>query len=118
MRAHRAPPHGIVEHSMEIFMTRTLLLAFLLALFITSPSVNAASVNLGPDFEQLKLVTQLPAEAPRRVSSIAYDGEKLWAGIYMGQGIYATLGPFSIYFVGVWNKKNKKMHIDGDRALV
>jgi hypothetical protein len=93
---------------MEIFMTRTLLLAFLLALFITSPSVNAASVNLGPDFEQLKLVTQLPAEAPRRVSSIAYDGEKLWAGIYMGQGIYATLDPSSLEWRIVNEKKSRE----------
>src|SRR6185369_4602822 len=81
---------------MEIFMTRILLLAFLLISFITCPSVSAAPVNLGPDLEQLKLVTRLTPEVPRRVSSIAYDGEKLWVGIYMGQGIYATLDPSSL----------------------
>src|ERR1044072_1500848 len=77
-------------------MTRRLLLACLLASFIICPSVGAATVNLGPDLEGLKLVTQLPAEVPRRVSSIAYDGEKLWAGIYHGHGIYATLDPSSL----------------------
>jgi len=77
-------------------MTRILLLAFLLISFITCPPVSAASVNRGPDLEQLKLVTQLTPEVPRRVSSIAYDGEKLWVGIYMGQGIYATLDPSSL----------------------
>ena len=77
-------------------MTRILLLAFLLISFITCPSVSAAHVNLGPDLEQLKLVTRLTPEVPRRVSSIAYDGEKLWVGIYMGQGVYATLDPSSL----------------------
>ncbi len=77
-------------------MPRTLLLAFFLASFITCPTVSAASVNLGPDLEQLKFVTRLTPEVPRRVASIAYDGEKLWVGIYMGQGIYATLDPSSL----------------------
>jgi len=73
-----------------------LLLAFLVASFITCSSVSAASVNLGPDLEQLKFVTQLTPEVPRRVSSIAFDGEKLWVGIYQGNGIYATLDPSSL----------------------
>src|ERR1044072_2045577 len=81
---------------MEIFMTRTLLLAFLLISFVTRPTVSAASVNLGPDFEQLKFITELTPEVPRRVSSIAFDGEKLWVGIYEGHGIYATLDPSSL----------------------
>jgi hypothetical protein len=90
---------------MEIFMTRGLLLAFLLASFITS--VSAASVNLGPDLEQLKFVTQLSPEVPRRVSSIAYDGEKLWVGIYMGHGIYATLDPSSLQWT-IGNEKKSR----------
>ena len=77
-------------------MTRMLLLAFLVASFITCSSVSAASVNLGPDLEQLKFVTQLTPEVPRRVSSLAFDGEKLWVGIYQGNGIYATLDPSSL----------------------
>ncbi len=85
--------------------TRGLLLAFLLASFITS--VSAASVNLGPDLEQLKFVTQLTPEVPRRVSSIAYDGEKLWVGIYMGQGIYATLDPSSLQWT-IGNEKKSR----------
>lgn len=86
-------------------MTRGLLLAFLLASFITS--ADAASVNLGPDLGQLKFVTQLTSEVPRRVSSIAYDGEKLWVGIYMGQGIYATLDPSSLQWT-IGNEKKSR----------
>src|ERR1044071_5123436 len=92
---------------MEILMTRRLMLACLLASSITCSSVSAASVNLGPDLEQLKLVTQLPAEVPRRVASIAYDGEKLWVGIYMGHGIYVTLDPSSLQWT-IGNKQESR----------
>jgi hypothetical protein len=43
----------------------------------------------------LRLVTELPKELPQRVSSLAYDGEKLWAMIYLGRGIFATFDPTS-----------------------
>lgn len=49
-----------------------------------------------PDIGELKLVAQLPAELPQRVSGFAYDGEKFWAAIYLGQGRYATLDPSTL----------------------
>ena len=75
---------------------RHILLACLFAIFITCPCANAASVNSEPDFELLKLVAQLPPELPQRISGFAYDGEKLWAAIYHGQGLYATLDPSTL----------------------
>jgi hypothetical protein len=41
-------------------------------------------------------MTELPAEAPRRVSGFAYDGEKLWLAIYHGQGLYVNLNPSTL----------------------
>jgi len=75
---------------------RKLLLTCLLVVFITGPSVAAASGNAEPDFELLKLVTQLPPELPQRITGFAYDGEKLWAAIYLGNGLYATLDPSTL----------------------
>jgi hypothetical protein len=49
-----------------------------------------------PNIEELKLVTQLPDEFPQRVSGFAYDGERFWAAIYLGQGRYATLDPSTL----------------------
>src|ERR1051325_10496851 len=46
-----------------------------------------------PDLSSLIYVTQLPPELPRRVNALGYDGEKLWALIYMDKGSYATLDP-------------------------
>ena len=46
-----------------------------------------------PIVSGLRLVTELPKELPQRVSSLAYDGEKLWATIYLGRGIFATFDP-------------------------
>lgn len=84
---------------------RKLLLGCLLAIFVTCPSVNGASVYAGPDFELLKLVAELPPEVPKRISGIAYDGEKLWAGIYHGQGLYLTLDPSTLKWTVSKNEK-------------
>lgn len=70
---------------------RNLLLICVLALLFNCPSVNA-----GPNLGELQLVTQLPAELPQRISGLAYDGEKLWATIYLGRGQYATLDPSTL----------------------
>ena len=74
---------------------RKILFASLLALLVT-PLTNAgyspASVNLG----ELQLVAQLPAELPQRITGFAYDGEKLWATLYMDGGRYATLDPSTL----------------------
>ncbi len=75
---------------------RNLLLACLFAVFITGPTANATPVNAGPDFDGLKLIAELPAEVPRRISGFAYDGEKLWVGIYHGHGLYVTLDPATL----------------------
>src|SRR5262245_4541338 len=74
---------------------RKLLLTCLLVFFVTGPSVNAA-VNAEPDFELLKFAAQLPPELPQRITGFAYDGEKLWAAIYLGQGLYVTLDPSTL----------------------
>jgi hypothetical protein len=87
---------------------RSILLACLLVSFISCPSVNAASPVAEPDFELLKLVAQLPPEVPQRVSGIAYDGEKLWVGIYLGQGLYVTLDPSTLKWT--INKDQKAHH--------
>lgn len=46
-----------------------------------------------PNLNQLEQVTELPEELPRRVMGLAYDGEQLWATIYLGLGRYATFSP-------------------------
>lgn len=74
---------------------RNLLLACLFAIFVAGPS-TAATGNAGPDFERLKLVAELTPEVPRRITGLAYDGEKLWAAIYLGQGLYVTLDPVTL----------------------
>lgn len=75
---------------------RNVWLAFLLAIFIVGPSVRSASAYAAPDLDGLKIVAQLPPELPQRVSGFAYDGEKLWAAIYLGQGLYVTLDPSTL----------------------
>ena len=56
------------------------------------PAVIATAPG-APIVKGLRLVTELPKELPQRVSSLAYDGEKLWATIYLGRGIFATFDP-------------------------
>jgi hypothetical protein len=46
-----------------------------------------------PATEKIELITQLPKELPQRISDLVYDGQKLWAIIYHGQGRYATFDP-------------------------
>src|ERR1051326_7631615 len=56
-----------------------------------APAQDAA-INLG----ELKLVSELPPELPRRVLGLAYDGQKLWASVYHTHGRYVTLDPVSL----------------------
>lgn len=49
-----------------------------------------------PNIGELNLATQLPTELPQRISSLAYDGEKIWVAIYHGRGLYATLDPLTL----------------------
>ena len=59
-----------------------------------------------PEINQLKLVAQLPRELPQRIIGLAYDGEKLWATIYLGRGRYATLNPSTL----TWAADNESQH--------
>ena len=90
----RLPMHSTREETKiskkaALRQMRNLLLASLLAILITCPWANA-------QVQGLQQVAQLPPELPQRVSGFAYDGEKLWAAIYQGQGLYATLDPTTL----------------------
>jgi hypothetical protein len=70
-------------------MSKLLLLpVLLLCVFVTAVAQTGA-----PDVSELKVVTQLPPELPQRIMGLAYDGEQLWATIYLGKGRYAKLDP-------------------------
>lgn len=97
-------------------MKRLLLYSLLIVALVPSAAQHAARVdaggvstkteaarghaagmkNDGPDVERLALVAQLPAELPQRILGFTYDGEKLWAAVYLGRGRYATLNPLSL----------------------
>ena len=49
-----------------------------------------------PDVRRLEQVSQLPPELPQRVAGLAFDGEKLWATVYLGRGRHASLNPHSL----------------------
>ncbi|MDQ3686959.1 MAG: hypothetical protein M3430_15390 [Acidobacteriota bacterium] len=59
-----------------------------------------------PKIEELKLVARLPAGVQQRVSSLAYDGKKIWVIIYHGRGRYATLDPLTLN----WEVSEKDEH--------
>jgi hypothetical protein len=75
---------------------RSVWLALAIAVCVSCPYSVAANQPGNPNLEGLRLVAQLPAELPQRVSGFAYDGEKLWVTIYHGQGRYATLNPATL----------------------
>ena len=77
---------------MRSIMLRSLLFAAALSL---APGAAAARAG-GPDLGGLRLVTQLPAELPPRVTGLAYDGQKLWAAVYLGGGRYAVFDPSTL----------------------
>src|ERR1044072_6600126 len=56
-----------------------------------APAQDAA-INLG----ELKLVSELPPELPRRVLGLAYGGRKLWASDYNTHGRYVPIDPVSL----------------------
>src|SRR5688500_14728572 len=74
---------------------KTLLLACVFAMLMVCPCARAATPST-PHFDELKLVTQLPAELPQRIKGFSYDGRKFWATIYHGRGRYATLDPVTL----------------------
>ena len=55
------------------------------------PNPKTKSPISDPNILELKLVAQLPAELPQRISSLAFDGKNIWVTIYHGRGHYAVL---------------------------
>jgi hypothetical protein len=75
---------------------RNRMLFFAAAVFlICAPGTFVAQAG-APDLRQLQLVARLPPELPQRIMGLAYDGEKLWATVYLGRGRYATLDPITL----------------------
>jgi hypothetical protein len=69
------------------------------------PTFTVAQAST-PDFLELKLVARLPPELPQRISGLAFDGEKLWATIYLGRGQYVKLDPSTL----TWASDNEIDH--------
>jgi hypothetical protein len=67
------------------------------------PSLAQTSV---PDVRELELVTHLPPELPQRIMGLAYDGDKLWATIYLGRGQYAAFDPTTL----IWSSNDEHEH--------
>jgi sugar lactone lactonase YvrE len=67
-----------------------------------------------PNTGELKLVAELPAELPPRISSLAYDGKEIWVAIYHGRGQYATLDPVTLR----WRISNIEEHHKAIREVV
>lgn len=87
---------------------KSLLSACAVAIFLVCPGAGAGSETRSPNLGGLRLVAQLPAELPQRVSGLAFDGEKLWATIYQGQGSYATLNPSTLKWeIGIADESRK-----------
>ena len=83
---------------------RNLLLFLVAAVFLLSGPVT--SIAGEPDLRELKRVAHLPPELPQRIMGLAYDGEKLWASIYLGKGRYSTLDPSTLN----WATNNEDEH--------
>ena len=75
---------------------RNVLLTSAIALLFILSCVNAGSSSSSPALHGLQLVAQLPPEVPQRIKGFTYDGEKLWAAIYQGKGVYVTLDPLTL----------------------
>jgi len=75
---------------------RNLLLLPAAALLLFCFAVAAFAQTGAPDVRELKVVAQLPPELPQRIMGLAYDGERIWATIYLGRGTYAKLDPATL----------------------
>lgn len=76
-----------MRHSMLLLMT---------VVVLSGTSVTGVAQVSSPNLGALKLVSHLPPELPQRVMGLAFDGEKLWATVYLGNGRYATLDPATL----------------------
>lgn len=72
------------------------LLVLVVAVVLSGASATGFAQVSSPEVLELKLVTRLPAVVPQRLMGLAFDGEKLWATVYQGQGRYATLDPATL----------------------
>jgi hypothetical protein len=79
---------------------------FIIAALAPSSSAKTKSWVNNPNIRELKLVTQLPAELPQRISSLAFDGKNIWVSIYLGRGQYATLDPSTLN----WKISDSEQH--------
>jgi hypothetical protein len=79
------------------------------ATFLLCAPVSFVAQAGNPNLRELKLVAQLPPDLPQRIMGLAYDGEKLWATIYLGRGRYATLDPSTLGW-GTDNANNANDH--------
>jgi streptogramin lyase len=82
---------------------RQVVFAVLLGFFLIcqASAVSSASANSPgePQLSELKLVAQLPAELPQRISGLAYDGHRFWVSVYLNRGRYVTLDPESLQWI-------------------
>jgi hypothetical protein len=82
-----------------------ILLRFSLAAFFALCVSASTSAQVGqPNISRLERASQLPQTLPQRVMGLAYDGENLWATIYMGRGTYGKFDPLTLS----WTTDNEK----------
>jgi hypothetical protein len=87
-------------------MKNILLRALFLAAAVSAPpfpGAARAAQSSEPDLASLRLVAELPEGLPKRVSSLAYDGSKIWVMIYHGGGQYALLDPSELAWEVSWD---------------
>lgn len=86
---------------------------WLLLLLFVFVAPNNYTQSLEPKFEELKQVSQLPAKLPQRITALAWDGEKLWAAIYLDKGRYATFNPKT----NEWKIDDNEKHLQSIRDV-
>jgi hypothetical protein len=77
-------------------MRKTLLRSLLCFAAVSLFSFPQEARAGGPGLASLRLVAELPEGLPKRVSDLAYDGQKIWVMIYHGRGQYALLDPSTL----------------------
>jgi hypothetical protein len=88
-------------------LSPTLLFAAALSLSLFAAGTDARAGDR-PNLASLRLVAELPKELPRRVSSIAFDGQKIWVMVYLGGGRHALLDPSTLE----WEVSREKQRHD------
>ncbi|MFL6466419.1 MAG: hypothetical protein ACJ72Z_00525 [Pyrinomonadaceae bacterium] len=65
----------------------------LLSVLVLAFGVVAVDAQKIADLDQIKQVSQLPADVPQRANAIAFDGEKFWVPLYVDRGRIVTFDP-------------------------